>query len=97
MPQSWDELSRDGRWLAGMASRNDGAQVIFALDLQNLVLGAQLPLPDLYAGPCEPDPVWGEVEPDWVGVSPLGNYLVVQWVRDGTTRCSGLEIFDLQT
>jgi hypothetical protein len=79
VPQSWDELSEDGHWLAGMASRNDGAQVIFALDLQNLALGAQLPIPDLYAGPCEPDPEWGEVEPDWVGVSPLGNYLVVQW------------------
>jgi hypothetical protein len=32
-----------------------------------------------------------------VGVSPLGNYLVVQWQRDGITRCSGLETFDLQT
>jgi hypothetical protein len=97
VPQSWDELSKDGRWLVGMASRNDGAQVIFALDVQGLALGAQLPISDLYAGPCEPDPVWGEVEPDWVGVSPLGNYLVVQWVRDGTARCSGLETFDLQT
>jgi hypothetical protein len=97
VPQSSDEISEDGRWLAGMASRNDGVQVIFALDLQNLTLGAELPIPDLYAGPCEPDPVWGEVEPDWVGVSPLGNYLVVQWVRAGTTRCSGLETFDIQT
>lgn len=95
--QSFDELSRNGRWMAGMLTRNDGAAVIFALDLQNQTLGAQLPIPDLYAGPCAPDPEWGEVEPDWIGVSPLGNYLVVQWVRDGTTRCSGLETFDLQT
>lgn len=97
VPQSFDELSEDGRWLAGMATRNDSVSVIFTLDIQNLTLGAQLPIPDLYAGPCQPDPIWGEVEPDWVGVSPLGNYLVVQWVRDGTTRCSGLETFDIQT
>ncbi|MEE8391784.1 MAG: hypothetical protein V3S14_13450 [Anaerolineae bacterium] len=97
VPQSFDEVSEDGRWLAGMVSRNDEVQVIFALDLQNLTLGAELSIPDLYAGPCAPDPVWGEVEPDWVGVSPLGNYLVVQWVRAGTARCSGLETFDIQT
>ena len=29
--------------------------------------------------------------------SPLGFYLVVQWVRDGVTRCSGLETFDVAT
>jgi hypothetical protein len=95
--QSFDELSEDGRWLAGMVTRDDGESVLFALDIQALTLGALLPLPDLYAGPCDPDPQWGEVEPDWVGVSPLGNYLVVQWVRDGTTRCSGLETFDIQS
>ena len=95
--QSFDEVSEDGRWLAGMVSRDDGVQVIFALDLQNLTLGAQVPIPGLYAGPCESGPQWPEAEPDWIGVSPLGNYLVVQWARDGTARCSGLETFDLQT
>ena len=95
--QSFDELSEDGHWLAGMVSRNDGGQVIFALDLQNRTLGALLSLSDLYAGPCQPDPIWGEVEPDWVGISPLGRYLVVQWQRDGISRCSGLETFNLQT
>ncbi len=92
--QSFDELSRNGRWMAGMAQRNDGEQVIFALDLQTMSLGATLSLTSLYGGPCAPDPVWGMVEPDWVGVSPLGNYLVVQWTRDGTARCSGLETFN---
>jgi len=95
--QSFDELSQDGKWLAGMATRNDAVTVIFSLDIQNLNLGAQLTIPDLYAGPCGPDPDWGEVEPDWIGVSPLGNYLVVQWVRNGVTRCSGLETFDIMT
>jgi len=95
--QSFDELSEDGRWLGGMVTRDDGASVLFALDLQNLTLGAQLSVSDLYAGPCVSDPQWPEAEPDWIGASPLGNYLVVQWARDGTTRCSGLETFDLQT
>ncbi len=95
--QSFDELSEDGRWLAGMALRNDGEPVIFSLDTENLALGAELPLHDLYTGPCQPDPVYGDVWPDWVGVSPLGNYLVVQWVRDGTAMCSGLETYDIQS
>jgi len=97
VPQSFDEVSHDGRWLAGMLTRNDGASVIFSLDIENGTLGAEIPISDLYAGPCQPDPEWGEVEPDWIGVSPLGKYLVVQWVRDGSSDCSGLETFDIQT
>lgn len=93
--QSFDEISRDGRWLAGMATRSDGASVIFSLDLESRELGAVLPIPDLYSSSCLPDPVYGEVEPDWIGVSPLGNYLVVQWTRDGQARCSGLETFNI--
>ena len=92
--QSSDELSHDGRWLAGMLARADGANVIFALDLQTLTLGVQRPVAELYASDCTPDPIWGMAVPDWVGVSPLGRYLVVQWVRDGQARCNGLECFD---
>lgn len=96
--RSSDELSEDGRWLAGVAARTDGSWVLFTLDVQNRTLGAVLPLDDLYTpGPCAPDPEWGAVPPDWVGVSPLGRYLVVQWTRDGTARCSGLETFAIQT
>ncbi len=94
---SSDELADDGSWLGGIANRGDGEWVIFAFDIANRTLGAQLPISDLYATDCAPDPEWGAVTPDWVGVSPLGNYLVVQWTRDGTTRCSGMETFDLQT
>ena len=54
--QSFDELSDDGKWMAGMASCGDGEQVIFALDLENGVLGAELGISQLYAGPCDPDP-----------------------------------------
>jgi hypothetical protein len=95
--QSFDELSRDGRWMAGMAAMAGGGQTIFSLDLASKKLGAQLSLSGLYAGPCPKDPEWGEVEPDWIGVSPSGAYLVVQWARDGTRRCSGLETFDIST
>ena len=95
--QSFDALSEDGRWMAGMADRADGVSVIFSLDLVDRTLGAQLALPDLYGGPCAPDPIWGPLEPDWIGVSPLGRYLVVQWPRDGIQRCSGLETFDIRS
>lgn len=95
--QSFDELSRDGRWLGAMLSKADGSSVIVSLDVQAGVLGAELPIPTLYAGPCQPDPVWGVIEPDWLAASPLGRYLVVQWPRDGTERCSGLETFDIGT
>jgi hypothetical protein len=96
--QSFDEISLDGRWMAGAVSRNDGDMVLFSLNLETGQLGAILPVDSsLYQGPCQPDPTWGNVTPDWVGVSSLGNYLMVQWVRDGTERCSGLESFDTET
>ncbi|MEW6219974.1 MAG: hypothetical protein AB1634_10620 [Thermodesulfobacteriota bacterium] len=95
--QSFDEISRDGGWLAGMLTRDDGQSVIFAFDLANLRLAAQVPVAELFAGPCAPDPEWGILEPDWIGVSPLGRYLMVQWERDGTARCSGLESWDLES
>ncbi len=95
--QSFDELSEDGVWLGGMMTRSDGANVIFSLNLESQTLGALIPLPDLYASSCQPDPTWGELEPDWVGVSPLGRYIMVQWQRDGTSRCSGLESYDIQS
>ena len=37
------------------------------------------------------------MDPDWLGVSPLGRYLAVQWKRDGTAGCSGLEMFNIST
>ncbi|MBI4674982.1 MAG: hypothetical protein HY741_25355 [Chloroflexi bacterium] len=96
--RSSDELAEDGSWMAGVAQRADGSWVIFSFDLLNRTLAVEQPINDLYSpGPCAPDPDWGIVMPDWVGVSPLGRYLVVQWTRDGTQRCSGLETFDIQT
>ncbi len=94
---SFEELSRDGRWMAGMVTRDDGATVIFTADLAERRLALELPVDQLYAGHCQPDPVWGAFEPDWVGVSPLGQSLVIQWPRDGIAACSGMETYDLET
>ena len=78
--QSFDEISRNGRYLAGMASLSDGDQMLFTLNIETGTLGAQIRLSaDLYGGSCAPDPDWGEVEPDWIGVSPLAT----------TWSCSG--------
>ncbi|MDP4013695.1 MAG: hypothetical protein U0990_10660 [Candidatus Nanopelagicales bacterium] len=94
--QSFDEVSRSGRWMSGMVTRADGQSTIFVLNLVKRRLTVRTTVHSLYQGPCAPDPDWGEVEPDWVGVSPLGRYLVIQWQRDGTERCSGLETFKLK-
>lgn len=94
---SFDALSHDGRWVGGVLTRNDSQSVIFSFDLQAGQLGAEIAIADLYPGTCAPDPDWGNLEPDWVGVAPLGNLIVVQWPRDGTSRCSGLETFDMST
>lgn len=99
--QSFDELSRDGRWMSGMVTNSNGRSVIFALDLQEKRLGAVLPLSELYSSHGEPDPVYGEIDPDWIGVSPLGNYLMIQWERDNDVEnpvgCSGLESWNIST
>lgn len=72
--QSFDEVSRDGRRVGGMTARaSDGASVVLAYDMIDRQFGALLPIDDLFPASCAPDPEWGVLEPDWVGVSPLGN------------------------
>ncbi len=93
--QSNTEISRDGKWIAGLASASANDQIIFTVNLETNTLGPTFSLNDLYTTVCTPDPTYGQVEPLWVAVSPLGTYLVVQWGRAGATRCSGLETFDL--
>lgn len=90
---SFDELSRDGRWLAGYAVRRGGRREIFTFDLEQRRVGLAVPLDEL----CTPDPQYGLIEPDWLAPSPRGRYLVIQWRRDGTSRCSGLETYDIET
>lgn len=96
--ESFDEISDDGRWVVGMVRRDDGQPAFFTLDIQNRQLGVLRLLADFYSsGECLPHPEFGQIGPDWTAPSPLGRYLVVQWRRDGTARCSGLETFDIRT
>ena len=95
--QSFDELSHDGRWITGLAVSTNEDPTIFAYDMINRQFGARMTLPQLYSTACPRDQEYGEVEPDWIGASPLGTYLVVQWKRDGDQRCSGLETFNVRT
>ncbi len=91
--QSFDELSHDGRWMTGMATTSDGDAMIFSIDLVNGSLGTQMRLTELYN-----QNGGGEIfEPDWIGVSALGNFLSIQWVRDiPGARLSGLEIYNIE-
>ena len=95
--QSFDELSRDGRFVAGQAVGVGDWSRIFSLDLTSMALAAEIDPAALYAGPCTEDPEFGPLDPDWVGVSPLGNYLIVQWAAAGPGRCEGLESYDIET
>jgi hypothetical protein len=94
---SFEELSHDGRWLAGMGTLADGTLVAFSWDLIANAYGAYIPVSDLYASVCTPDPEWGEILPDAITPSPLGNFLVLSWGKEATTRCSGTETFDIGT
>ena len=95
--QSFDEMSEDGRWVTGMAAMSDDDDMIFALDLTRGEITVEISLSLLYRTVCEEDPDYGILEPDWVSPSPLGNYLVVNWARDGAERCSGQEVYDIRT
>lgn len=95
--QSNDELSRNGVWLAGQAVGEGDWSRIFALNIEDGRLGAELDPAALYSGVCTPDPEFGPIDPDWIGVSPLGRYLLVQWATEGTGRCEGLETYNIES
>lgn len=59
---------------------NDGNE-IYIIDIPNKSIHAQKELPS------------GNL--DWVSVSPLGNYVVVSWVQDGSGNNQGLKRFDI--
>ena len=91
---SFEELSRDGQWMSlYIANDGKGNSRLLTINLFEKRIAMNRRLQDM----CIPDPTWGLLEPDWVGVSPNGNYAVVQWVKDDTTLCSGLELYDIET
>ena len=91
---SFEELSRDGQWMSlYIASDGSGNIRLLTVNLFEKRIAMNRRLQDM----CAPDPEWGLLEPDWIGVSPNGNYAVIQWVRAGTTSCSGLELYDIET
>ena len=102
--ESWEELSHDGTWVVGMAQRQNTnwtgncrdypeTNDVFAYNLAQNRYGARINIQTLNeGGPCRPND-----RPDWVGVSPLGDYILIQWVAAGTDRCNGLEAFDIES
>ena len=92
--KSYEELSRDGEWTAVyITDSGNGNQHIISVNLKEKRVGFERSLVDMGAT----DQSGKLLSPDWVGVSPLGNYVVVQWVRDNTIPASGLELYDIET
>lgn len=88
--QSFDEVSRDGRWMGGMVTRvSDNAGVLFAVDLNQPALSVAIPIPTLYAGPCDPDPMWGEIEPGAADTSPARGPMASAWSATASGRGMG--------
>jgi hypothetical protein len=91
---SFEELSRDGQWM-GLYIADDGSgnTRLLTINLTERRIAMNRRLQDM----CAPDPEWGLLEPDWIGVSPKGKYAVIQWQRAGDSLCSGLEVYDIET
>jgi len=84
---SFEELSRDGRYVALVGERaSDGRPEFFWYDIVNDVKG---PVHD-------GQPAGGCGRPDWVAMSPKGDYVLVQWGGGFTDdRFCALEAYDL--
>ncbi len=92
---SWEELSRNGRWITAYLYKTDDSMTFMAYDLVNHSIAAELDeIGDLYNGRCgSPNPAG----PNWVAPSPDGKYMVIQWNEDGSSPCQGVEVYDIQT
>lgn len=82
-------LSNDGRYyaVAGQIYNYTSGEVSFhdivVYDIQNNVTVSSMPIPQ--------DSIWGF---DWVSVSPLGNYVVIDYADEETGRYHGVEVYD---
>lgn len=93
----FEQPSDDGAWWSMYVQRDDGHRVILAVNATSGQVGATLPLDALYSSVCTPDPHYGNLEPDFIAITPRSRMLAVQWVRPVDARCGGLELFDAAT
>ncbi len=92
--RAFEEPSRGGEWMSlYVTDDGSGYERLVTVNLKEKRLGMNRRLQDM----CAPDPEWGLLEPDWIGVSPNGNYAVVQWVKAEESQCGGMELFDIET
>lgn len=92
--QVWEEPSDDQSKIAIIARKaSEPDWTIGVIDLVQGKVVWSKSIPSLYVEGGQT----GTNLPDWAAVTPSGKYLAVQWVRDATSRCSGLELFDVQT
>lgn len=87
-----EAISEDGRTVAWIHNGTDAKAV--AVDLNS---GATLGTLDLHSLPGSVSPNWGQLEPNWIAMSPTGKYLVLAWAADGSGRSQGMELFDIST
>ncbi len=86
--RSQEETDRDGRWVAiYIDNATSGGARIMTADLWNGTVGADVSVSSIGCN----------FEPDWVGVDPTGQFLLVQAVPDGTGPCRGLWTHNMQT
>ncbi|MBS3116074.1 hypothetical protein J4421_00605 [Candidatus Woesearchaeota archaeon] len=85
---SYEEISRDGRWLTLFVQKRSNDHMVFVLfDLINNKVERELDL----AGRCS------DINPNWVAPSPLKGDIVIQWNPDGEGACNGVEVYDRTT
>jgi len=80
-------LSRDGRWYALVGQLYSNAtgtsfKDLLVFDLATNQIASRLALPHALA------------DFDWVSISPLGNYVVVDYATDQSARFNGVEVYD---
>ena len=86
--QDTRETDRGGRWVAVYIDEpTSGGPRIITADLVQRRVAADVSISELGCN----------FEPDWVGVDPTGQFLLVQSVRDGNGTCSGLWAHDIET
>ncbi len=90
--RSFEEISRDGQWITALVTRDDGGGDTFiSYNIFEKKIYAELNQNTMAAQNSQ-----CRFEPDWVGTSPSGKYMVINWIGDGTTTCRGVEARDIK-